>query len=293
MVADAKVLVEGDGRDAIVMVHGWPDTHRLWDAQVEALKSSYRCIRFTLPGFDCARRGKAHSLDEVVETIRSIVHKTCPGERVTLLLHDWGCFYGYQFATRHPGLVKRVIGVDIGDAGSRRNLAELRTGAKLMVVGYQWWLALAWRIGGSLGNGMARWMARVLHCPTDPRAIGAQMGYPYAVQWFGVAGGFGRLRAFDPTVPMLFIYGQRKPFMFHSRGWTEMLAARPGNRVVGLPTGHWVMIARAREFNEAVLAWLADSAAGSHGSERPGALSRSRVRRRPRASGRRAHRSQR
>lgn len=257
-VADVDVLVEGDGRDSIVMIHGWPDTYVLWDAQVEALKARYRCIRFTLPGFDLAHRGRAHSLDEVVDTIRLIVEQTCPGEPVTLMVHDWGCFYGYQFAARYPGLVQRVIGVDIGDAGSRRNLAELGVGAKLMVVGYQWFLALAWRIGGRPGDSMARWMARQLRCPTDARAIGAQMGYPYAVQWFGVAGGFGRPRAFDPMVPMLFIYGQRKPFMFHSRSWLDKLAARPGNRVLGLPTGHWVMIAKPREFNAAVLTWLAE-----------------------------------
>ena len=28
-----EVFVEGVG-PAIVMIHGWPDTHRLWDAQV-------------------------------------------------------------------------------------------------------------------------------------------------------------------------------------------------------------------------------------------------------------------
>jgi len=29
--------------------------------------------------------------------------------------------------------------------------------------------------------------------------------------------------------------------------------------VLGLPTGHWVMIARPAEFNDAVLAWLAQT----------------------------------
>ncbi len=255
-VDDVVAHVEGTGRDAVVMVHGWPDTHRLWDQQVAVLKDRYRCVRFTLPGFDLAKPGRAYGLDEVVETIRHVVEQTCPGERVTLLLHDWGCFYGYQFAMRHPALVQRVIGVDIGDAGSRRNVAAMTAKQKLMVVGYQCWLALAWRIGGSVGTGMARWIARWMRCPTDPDAIGAQMGYPYAVQWFKVKGGFGALRAFDPAVPMLFFYGARKPFMFHSQHWLDKIAARPGSRVIGLPTGHWVMLQRPAEFNDALQAWL-------------------------------------
>ena len=254
-----EVFVEGTGRDAIVMIHGWPDTYRLWDPQVAALKHAYRCVRFTLPGFDAAQPARAHGLGEVLGIIRRIVEQACPGETVTLLVHDWGCFFGYQFATQHPELVKRVIGVDIGDAGSRRNRQDLGLRGKLAVVTYQLWLATAWRIGGGLGDRMARWMARTLRCPLDPAAISAQMGYPYAVQWFGVEGGFGKLRVFRPTVPMLFIYGQRKPFMFHSQSWIDKLVQLPGNRVLALPTGHWVMVGRPGEFNDAVFEWLADT----------------------------------
>lgn len=54
-VADVDVHVEGEGAETIIMVHGWPDTYRVWDAQVQGLKSRYRCVRFTLPGFDAAK----------------------------------------------------------------------------------------------------------------------------------------------------------------------------------------------------------------------------------------------
>jgi pimeloyl-ACP methyl ester carboxylesterase len=254
-----EVQVEGAGPSTVVMVHGWPDTHRLWDTTVEALKPRWRCVRFTLPGFDLSRPGRAHSLDEVIETLHRIVTQTCPGQRVTLLVHDWGCVYGYQFAIRHPSLVARVIGVDIGDAGSREHQAELGLKSKAMVLGYQLWLAAAWRLGGAVGDRMARWMAGALRCPTAAGSIGAQMGYPYAVQWLRVKGGFGHLRAFDPAVPMLYLYGRRKPFMFHSQAWLDKLQARTGNRVLGLPTGHWVMVQQARAFNDAVCAWLAQT----------------------------------
>lgn len=253
------MIVEGVGPKSIVMIHGWPDTHRLWDAQVAALKDRYRCVRFTLPGFDLSQPKHAYSLEEVVETIRRVVAETCLGEQVTLLLHDWGCFFGYQFAMRHPQLVGRVIGVDVGDAGSRRHRAELGAKGMLMVMAYQLWLALAWRIGGGIGNAMARWMARVARCPADPQSIGSQMGYPYAVRWLGVAGGFRHLMNFDPHGPMLYIYGERKPFMFHSRAWIERLAGRRGCRVLSLPTGHWVMIGQRREFNDALLLWLGET----------------------------------
>lgn len=262
-IADVDVSVEGRGAKSILMVHGWPDTHRLWDAQVAALSERYRCVRFTLPGFDRAAAKRAYSLDEIIETFRRVVREACANERVTLLLHDWGCLFGYQFAARHPELVERVVGVDVGDAGSRRNRAELGLKARLMVVGYQLWLALAWRIGGTLGDRMARAMARALRCPAAPEGIHSRMGYPYALRWLGVAGGLRGLRTFQPQTPMLFIYGERKPFMFHSRAWAERLAARPASRTIGLPTGHWVMLARAREFNDALSGWLRETDATS------------------------------
>ena len=203
-VDDIEVLVQGQGDQAVLMIHGWPDTHRLWDAQVEALSQRFRCVRFTLPGFDLSLAGRAYALDEVIATIRRVVETTCPGQRVTLLVHDWGCLYGYQFALRHPELVARVVGVDIGDVGSRAHQASLSAKAKLMVLVYQLWLALAWRIGGGTGDRLARWMAKQLRCPAPPQSVGAQMGYPYAVQWFGVKGGFGKRPVFEPAVPMLY-----------------------------------------------------------------------------------------
>lgn len=257
MTTGVESIVEGAGPKAIVMIHGWPDTYRLWDAQVAALKERYRCVRFTLPGFDGGgpKRGptRAYAFGEVLETIRRVVEQACPGERVTLLLHDWGCFYGYQFAMRHPELVERVVGVDIGDSGSRQHRKELGARGRFTVLAYQMWLALAWRIGGAIGDAMARWMARRMRCPTGQKSIHAQMGYPYAVRWLGAAGGFGRLRAFKPHVPMLFMYGERKPFMFHSRAWAESVGAR------AFPTGHWIMVERPGEFNAALLDWLANN----------------------------------
>jgi pimeloyl-ACP methyl ester carboxylesterase len=251
---EPEVRIEGDGVEPIVMVHGWPDTLRLWDRQVEAFGPRYRCIRLTLPGFAAGATRRAFALDEVIEAIRGVVEQA--GAPVTLLLHDWGCFFGYQFAMRHPQLVRRVIGVDVGDAGSRRHLAETGLLQKLAIVAYQLWLAVAWRIGGRIGDRMARRMAAWAGAPAGQASIHAQMGHPYAAQWLGAGGGYRRLKAFRPHCPMLFAYGRRKPFMFHSSGWIEEIAAKPGSRVQAFDCGHWVMIDRADEFNRAVLDWL-------------------------------------
>lgn len=253
---DLEVISEGAGAEAIVMVHGWPDTHRLWDAQVGALQARYRCVRFTLPGFAPGHPKQAYSLDELVETIRFVAMSAGGGAPVTLLLHDWGCFFGYPFALRHPGLVRRVIGVDIGDAGSRAHRREIGLKGVAWIVAYQLWLAAAWHVGGPLGDRMARWLATTFRAPAAA-SVSAQMGYPYAVQWTGAAGGFGQAKTFRPACPMLFIYGRRKPVMFHSGAWADDVGSRPGSRVLAFDSGHWVMVEQPEPFNQAVIDWLA------------------------------------
>ena len=59
-VQGIDILVEGPSdaqAPTLLMVHGWPDTHRLWDAQAAYLQTQWRCVRFTLPG--CAVQGFA------------------------------------------------------------------------------------------------------------------------------------------------------------------------------------------------------------------------------------------
>lgn len=250
------VRVEGGGSQTIVMVHGWPDTYRLWDAQVAAFGSAFTCIRFTLPGFDVDKPRRALTLAQMVGTLKNVIEQTCPGQGVILMLHDWGAIFGYQFAMKHPALVSSIVGVDIGDAASTRFRRSLSVKAKLMVVGYQGWLAVAWRIGGGLGDRMTRSMARAAKCRADPRFVGSCMNYPYYIRWTGAYGSYKDLVAVAPTCPMLFIYGRRKPFMFHTSEWADALAAGPGNQVLALETRHWVMLDNPREFNQAVLAWL-------------------------------------
>ena len=261
------VHIQGRGAQAIVMVHGWPDTHRLWDGQVAHLQSSCRCIRFTWPGFDDQKPRRAHSLDELVALLKRIVEQTCPGEQVILMAHDWGCLFGYQFAMRHPELVSRIIGVDIGDAGSRAHRQVMTLKPLAMVFSYQAWLALAWVMdrtidrlfGTALGDRMTRNMAAKMRCPSDPQHIHAGMCYPYFIQWTGAHGGYRRGLAFKPLCPMLFIYGRRKPFQFHSQAFVDALNAKAGSRALKFDTGHWVMTARPADFNQALSDWLGSS----------------------------------
>lgn len=257
-VNGTDVWLQGQGDEVVLMLHGWPDTRALWDGTVAALQDRFTCACLTLPGFDSDPAFM--SLDELCQRLRQIVDRISPDRPVTLMLHDWGCLFGYEFAMRHPERVARVVAVDIGDHNSGALLRSWNTKQKLSVAGYQLWLAVAWQLGQhvsvSLGNRMTRAMARWLRCPTDPARITCRMNYPYAMQWWGLAGGLKGVAPVRLAMPLLYVYGTRKPFMFHSPKWLDALATREGCAVQGLPCGHWVMLSRPEAFHACVRDWL-------------------------------------
>ena len=255
-IQGVDVIIEGEGSDALVMIHGWPDTHRLWDSSVQALKPFFRCVRFTLPGFDLEKPPRATSLAQMTALLTDIVDAVSPARPVHLLLHDWGCVFGYEFTAARPERVARIVSVDIGDYNSAAYRRSLSVKAKVLVFAYQFWLAVAWIVGGATADAMTRWMARKARCPAAASAIGWQMNYPYAMIWFGVMGGFRGAAPVTPACPILFIYGKRKPFMFHSVDWLTTLGTRSGCAVQPFSTGHWVMAQEPNAFNQCAIEWL-------------------------------------
>ncbi|NGZ83964.1 alpha/beta fold hydrolase [Duganella aceris] len=267
VVDGVDVYIEGEGAETIVMIHGWPDTYRVWDAQVAELKQRYRCVRFTLPGFDIAKQRRSYSLDAMLRVLLHIVNSVSQKQKVILMLHDWGCVFGYEFYMRNKGLVSCIVGVDIGDAQSKATVRSRSIGQKLMVSGYQGTLALAWAIGGPVGNVMTRTMAKVLGAPSPQQFISSAMNFPYYILGAGAAGSYSSLVPFVPKVPMLYIYGIRKPFMFHSPQWTENLAGKEGCKVVAMETDHWPMLRQPERFNQIILGWLEKPADNDEAAE--------------------------
>lgn len=244
------------------MLQGWPDTWRAWERQIPAFAPHYRCVRFTLPGFDVQQPRRARSLDETLDFVRRVVDAVSPGRPVVLMQHDWGSFFGWQFAARHPERVSRIVAIDIGDAQTREYRNSLGARAIAMTAAYQLWLVFAWRLHPllpRLADGMTRWMARAMGCRAEPKLIGAVMNFPYDIAWTGSHGGYRRLPPPPTHCPVFYAWAERSPLRFHSPGWLARMAATPGNRVLGFDSGHWVMQQRADAFNAAVLEWLQEA----------------------------------
>ena len=234
-VDGVTVHVDGAGEEVIMMIHGWPYDRSLWDAQVAAFSPTYRCVRFSFPS---QKANSSRTVDEVTSLYAETVKAVNDGRPVILMLSDWGCVYGYQFALRFPQLVSRVISVGIGGSSQMTYRASLDWKTRLR-------LAFAHRqLKAASGNSRAA------------REACSRLQLPHAITW---------LRASTPTVgmlpfklrwPMLYIYGKRKPFSFHTRTFEAAVQSKPDSKVIAFRSGHWVMRDEPEAFNNAVMGWL-------------------------------------
>jgi pimeloyl-ACP methyl ester carboxylesterase len=252
-----QLHIQGTAPETLVMLHGWPDTHRVWDKQAAFFSAHYRTVRFTLPGFGAqANSQRGFGLDDVIEGIRAAIDEASPDQPVVLMIHDWGCVFGYEFAARYPEKVRKIVAIDIGDANSSVYRKALPASAKAMLLTYQLVLASAWKAPARIGDAITRNLAKALKAKALPEHIFAHMNFPYAMRWLGAFGGLKALKPVQPRHPIFYAYGLKKPFMFQSESWLQGLSAQPQNRVQAFKSGHWVMLDRAEEFNTQVLAWL-------------------------------------
>lgn len=240
--------------ETIVFIQGWPDTPSLWDEAVRAASSTYRCVRVSLPNFDghpAVRRG--FRTDEIVDALERVVRDAAAQGPVTLVLHDWGCYWGHAVHHRLPELVSRVAGVDVAPhfTPAPRDVAGIVT--------YQSYLYGAFLVGGKLGEWMTRGFAILGHMPdARTRPLTPWANYPYRNIWGDLASGKAKAltRGYWPTCPLLFVYGKKKPFHFHSRRWLDHVE-KTGGEVIGLPMGHW--IPPTPEFVRILVRWLAET----------------------------------
>ena len=250
-----EVYVEGTGQETIVMLHGWPDTHELWQQQVEYLSGAYVCVSFTMPGF--AKEDKTnYSVSDVVDKVKKVVDAVSPDQPVILLVHDWGCVFGYEYAMRNSDRIKKMIGLDVGDINSEYLTQSLSIKQKLMVFTYQIMLAISFVLPKSIGNRLAKFVAKVLDAKSNKDHIHAGRSMPYAMRWFGTNGGMKELLPMEPSFPFFYAYAAQKPMMFHSPQWLQYLSENPENKIESFDCGHWLMIDKSAEFNASAADWL-------------------------------------
>ncbi|MBF6164882.1 SDR family oxidoreductase [Streptomyces gardneri] len=91
---DIAVYEYGDpSAETIVLVHGWPDTHHLWDAVVPLLARRFHVVAYDIRGHGRStrtRRTADFRLDRLAADFYAVADAVSPDRPVHVLAHDWG-----------------------------------------------------------------------------------------------------------------------------------------------------------------------------------------------------------
>ncbi len=77
----------------VVMVHGWPDSHAVWDGVVPLLEERYRIIRYDNRGVgesSVPTSSSAYTMACFAHDLDAVVREVSPDAPVHVLAHDWG-----------------------------------------------------------------------------------------------------------------------------------------------------------------------------------------------------------
>ncbi|MCV7078225.1 SDR family oxidoreductase [Mycobacterium szulgai] len=94
----------------VVLVHGFPDSHVLWDGVVPLLAQRFRIIRYDNRGVGLSSAPKpvsAYTMARFADDLGAVIGELSPGQPVHVLGHDWGSVGVWEYLHR-PGAGDRV-----------------------------------------------------------------------------------------------------------------------------------------------------------------------------------------
>ncbi|OBF55334.1 short chain dehydrogenase [Mycobacterium sp. 852002-50816_SCH5313054-b] len=125
----ARIAVYKEGNregPTVVLVHGFPDSHVLWDGVVPLLAQRFRVIRYDNRGVGMSAAPKpvsAYTMARFADDFAAVIGELSPGGPVHVLAHDWGSVGIWEYLKR-PGAGDRVASFTSVSGPSHDQLVE-------------------------------------------------------------------------------------------------------------------------------------------------------------------------
>ncbi|WP_322094419.1 alpha/beta fold hydrolase [Paraburkholderia bannensis] len=173
-VRDAHVIerldVDSDGvrlavyisgpRDAppMILVHGYPDSARVWDGMRRELETRYRVIAYDVrgSGASAAPRARAdYKLAQLASDLFAVADATCGAQPFHLVAHDWGSIQCWEAVT-DPANAARIASYTSISGPCLDHVFRVRMSVAQSL--RSWYIAffhlplvpqLVWRLGGA------------------------------------------------------------------------------------------------------------------------------------------------
>ncbi|TNC28229.1 SDR family oxidoreductase [Amycolatopsis alkalitolerans] len=94
----------------VLLVHGYPDTHTVWDDVAAALATRFHVVRYDVRGAgqsDAPRGTAAYRLPLLKDDLFAVADAVSPDRPVHVVAHDWGSIQAWEAVTE-PGAHERI-----------------------------------------------------------------------------------------------------------------------------------------------------------------------------------------
>ncbi|HEX5360410.1 MAG TPA: alpha/beta hydrolase [Fluviicoccus sp.] len=150
-----NVLDAGSG-PAVLLVHGFPDTHAVWRQQIPALVAAgFRVIAPDTRGCgetDLSPDVADYAIDRLTDDLLALLD-ALHIDRAAVIAHDWGAMIAWRLAIFHPERVRQLAVLSVGHprayaaGGFMQKLRgyyilflQWRGGAEFLARQADWWL---------------------------------------------------------------------------------------------------------------------------------------------------------
>lgn len=103
--ANVQLAVQVCGPESappIVLVHGYPDNHEVWDGVRDLLCRDFRVVTYDCRGAGASsapRDRAAYRMEHFVDDLAAVAGAVLPGRRFHLVGHDWGSVHSWESVT--------------------------------------------------------------------------------------------------------------------------------------------------------------------------------------------------
>ncbi len=117
-------LTEGEG-DAVVLIHGWPETSHSWRHVIPGLSNRYKVIAPDLRGLgDSSRTPGGYDKKTLAADIHELLSDHLGLSRWHIVGHDWGGAVAFRLAVASPTETKSLTVIDVTLPGIGPDMAQ-------------------------------------------------------------------------------------------------------------------------------------------------------------------------
>ncbi|MEU0401353.1 alpha/beta fold hydrolase [Streptomyces sp. NPDC006197] len=264
------VEVSGEG-PAVLLVHGFPDSHHLWRHQVAALTAAgFRCVAPTLRGFGASDRPEGgpeayHPGKHVGDLVELLARLDL--DRVHVVGHDWGSAVAQGLAQFFPDRVRSLSVLSVGHPASIRSAGwEQRQRS---------WYMLLFQLAGLAED----WLARddfaglrdmlgehpdaeaVIEALRAPGALTAALNiYRAGAPAEALFGAEAPVVPLPESVPVMGVWSTGDRFLTErSMSGTEQYVSGGWRYERVEDAGHWLQLDQPEKVNELLLSFLKEN----------------------------------